>query len=186
MPQADIIFLPYDSADGHSLVHLLIEELGNSDWTYFTAAVAFVHSSGNCQELLSAIGSFVGRGGILDLTFGADSLGGEQASDYQAIHELVTLLAGKENARIYLYHEPGRIFHPKIYLFYNAERALLIVGSSNWGYGGQFNNVETNALLRLDLSNESDASLLAKVLRRFIEYWRPVCSQDAALLRRSH
>jgi hypothetical protein len=186
MPEADVLILPYDSADGRSLIHILIRELGNADWTHFAAAVAFVNSSGNCQELLRAIDAFAGRGGIVDLTFGADSPGGEQASEYQAILDLLTLLDGKQNAHVYLYHEPGRTFHPKIYLFYNAAQALMIVGSSNWSYGGQFNNVETSALLKLELSSGPDAAILAKVLRHFTEYWRPTCPQQGtALLRKS-
>ena len=151
----------------------LTAELNGGRWTRFRAAVAFARSSGNDGELIEALKSFSESGGVIGLTFGADTFAGEtKGSDYEAVERVLTSVA-PETTRVHLYHEQGRTFHPKVYLFDNSEKqqALLIVGSSNWGEGGLVTNVEANVAVHLDLSKSSHADLYAKVDDCFEVYW---------------
>ncbi len=173
--QVDIEFivLPYDSANGASMLARLIEELKSGTWTRFRAAVAFARSSGNDVDLMEALENFVNVGGVVSLTFGADTFAGNaKGSDYDAIQGIVDSL-DSTSAQLYLYHEDGRTFHPKVYLFDNSEdqRALLIVGSSNWGQGGLVNNIEANLAVHLDLSEESHKLVYSRVVECFEVYW---------------
>ena len=58
MGDIEIILLPYAVADGNSLLHRLIAELGKPDWTALRCAVAFAKQSGNYDQLLQALVGF--------------------------------------------------------------------------------------------------------------------------------
>jgi HKD family nuclease len=170
----DLIALPYDSAAGKSFLSRLIEELTSGKWDRFRAGIAFARVSGNVEELLDALEQFAKRGGNLSLTFGADAFGVEaEGSDYEAIKVLTERLDKYPSARVYLYHETGRTFHPKVFLFENlgSRMALLVLGSSNWSRGGLFENVEIVVLLELDLADEAHKEIYDKIDRCFELYW---------------
>ena len=134
----EVLLLPYDSSGGASMLARLTTELNSGAWTRFRAAVAFARSSGNDARLLDALQNFAAGGGVICLTFGADTFAGNaKGSDYDAIAQIISSL-DSESTHVYLYHEQGRTFHPKVYLFDNSieQQALLIIGSSNWGEGG--------------------------------------------------
>ena len=171
--RAEILLFPYDTAEGKSLIHRLIKELSSGGWTRFRAAVAFARVSGNYQDLLDALANFASLGGIVNLTFGADTFGADSGSDLQAIEQLVIQLEPYPNATIHLYHESGRTFHPKIYLLDNKanEEALLIVGSSNWSYGGLAGNIEANTLIHLSLDIEDEKEIYDRISYCFANYW---------------
>ena len=169
----EFIVLPYDSASGASMLARLISELNSGTWTRFRAAVAFARSSGNDADLLEALEDFANGGGVVSLTFGADTFAGNaKGSDYDAIQEILDSLDSTP-AQLHLYHEDSRTFHPKVYLFDNNvdRKALLIVGSSNWGQGGLVNNVEANVAVHLDLSKESHEVVYDRVVECFEVYW---------------
>ena len=94
-------------------------------------------------------------------------------SDLQAIQQLVSRFEPYPSARVHLYQESGRTFHPKIYLFDHAEneKALLIIGSSNWSYGGLAANVEGNILLYLSLGIEEERGIYDRLVHCFESYW---------------
>jgi HKD family nuclease len=174
--QADIELLiqPYSVPGGRSILQALIEELTKGNWKVFRAAVAFAKTSGNYEDLLRAMLGFAKGGGKIDLTFGADTFSGEaDGSDYEAIRELLATLGNEPTVRIFLYHEKGRTFHPKVYLLANQDekRALIVVGSSNWSTGGLWKNVEANVILRLDLSKKEHMACLEQVQQCFDNYW---------------
>jgi HKD family nuclease len=176
MPDANVEFLvlPYDAADGNSLVDLLIRELESGGWQVFRAAVAFVRNSGNFPELVAALKSFASRGGEISLTFGADLFGGDApASDYGAVEKLVSGLDGYPQASVNLYHEAHRTFHPKVYVFGNEEVgcALVIVGSSNWSTGGLLNNIEANLAVRLNFALPDHRKFYDDIVSYFTNYW---------------
>ena len=107
------------------------------------------------------------------MTFGADTFAGNaKGSDYEAIDQILRSL-DPQSTHVYLYHEQGRTFHPKVYLFENSEeqQALLIVGSSNWGEAGLVTNVEANIAVHLDLSDKSHAEVYDKIAKCFEDYW---------------
>ena len=114
------------------------------------------------------------RGGKIHLTFGADAFKGEdRGSEYLAVETLLETLGKQEGVTICLYHEKGRTFHPKLYLFSNEEgkKALVIVGSSNWSDGGFVQNVEADLLARLDLTNQQQLLCYQKIVDCFDKYW---------------
>ena len=169
----EIILLPYDSSEGASMLARLTSELNSGAWTRFRAAVAFARSSGNDARLIEALQNFANGGGFISLTFGADTFAGNaKGSDYDAIEQIVSSI-DSEATHVHLYHEDGRTFHPKVYLFDNSEKqqALLIIGSSNWGEGGLVTNVEANIAVHLDLSDTSHAELYNRVTECFESYW---------------
>ena len=170
----EILLLPYDSANGASLLHRLISELESGNWSSFRAAIAFVKISGNYKELISALVKFAKGGGTIELTFGADTFGANtKGSDMEAVEVLVKELHKYPAARIFAYHEQGRTFHPKIYLFDSLknENALVVVGSSNWSYGGLINNIEANVLVHLDLSKSEHLETFDRLEKCFTTYW---------------
>ena len=151
----------------------LIAELSSGSWTRFRAAVAFARASGNDTRLMAALKAFADGGGDIQLTFGADTFAGNaKGSDYEAIEQILSAL-DPQSVHVYLYHEGGHTFHPKVYLFDNCQEqgALLIIGSSNWGEGGLVTNVEANIVVHLDLSNESHATTYNRVAECFEMYW---------------
>jgi Predicted HKD family nuclease len=167
----DLIFLPYDDRSQKTLADVLVKELREGDWTEFRAAVAFARQTGNFEELQAALQKFCDNGGTIRLTFGANIFEHTEGSDYDAIATLLKALENYPNAQIYLFQDPNRTFHPKVYVFNNVGAALLIIGSSNWSDGGFINNVEVNPVIRLNLDNKPEADLFARVIEIFEKYW---------------
>lgn len=174
LAEVEFIVLPYDSASGRSVLGVLVEELNSGRWNNFRAAVAFVKDTGMFDNLLESLGHFVEEGGAVSITCGADVFRGKKrGTDLEAVKKLLEVCGDSPNAKVYLYHEGGRTFHPKIYLFTNKDTksALMIVGSSNITWGGLFNNVEASTLVRFDLSEEGHRDVLEKVESYFDQYW---------------
>lgn len=170
----DIIVHPYSLEDDKSLLHLLIEELNSEKWNKFQVAVAFAKESANSYpDLFDALQSFASAGNQIQITFGCDKFGSKKGSELVAIRSLLALFEGIPTANIYLYHDKSRIFHPKIYLFSNEEqqKALLIIGSSNWTDSAFRNNVEANVVLKLDLSREPDVDNYMMLQKHFHDHW---------------
>ncbi|HZQ47597.1 MAG TPA: phospholipase D-like domain-containing protein [Verrucomicrobiae bacterium] len=170
---AELIFLPYGEETQSTMVDVLIRELNDSKWTSFIAAVAFARSSGNIPELVAALNAFAKRGCAIEMTFGANTFAEGEGSDYEAIELLLNELSEHANVKLYLYNEqPNRTFHPKLYLFANANEAALIIGSSNWTQGGLQRNVEVNVLLRLSLDDPEQRAAYEKTVEIYKKYWR--------------
>lgn len=172
--KAELMFLPYAGEQHRTLADVLIGELNSGAWMSFRAAVAFARQSGNHPKLLAALVGFARRGGNVEMTFGANTFSGEEGSDYDAIKTLLDELSEFPNARVCLYNELARTFHPKFYLFASESAALLIVGSSNWSHGGFENNVEANVLLHLDFADAEQKISYDEAVAVFETYWRAV------------
>jgi HKD family nuclease len=168
----ELIFLPYAEEKQATMVDVLIRELKDAKWTSFTAAVAFARSSGNASELLDALSDFANKGGAIEMTFGGNTFADGEGSDYEAIETLLKELSAYPTVKLYLYNEPTRTFHPKLYLFANATEAALIVGSSNWTQGGLQRNVEVDVVLRLDLNDPEQKSTYDRTVEIYQTYWR--------------
>lgn len=173
--EVDFTFLPYDSNEGESLSDILVEELQCEEWNRLQMAVAFAKNSLERHGLLlQTLQDFVQDGGNLEVTAGADVFGGDaKGTDYDAIDRLLSITEQSENAELYLYHEGGRTFHPKLYFFSNESenRALLIVGSSNLSDGGLRNNIEANIRVSFDLEEESHREEYERIKEIFSKYW---------------
>lgn len=59
------------------------------------------------------------------------------------------------------------IFHPKIYLSCNDQKAELIVGSANFTPGGLIKNIEASTVMSLDLNDKDDQELVESILKSF-------------------
>lgn len=168
----DIIALPDDSESG-GLLEVLVSELSNSNWTSFQAAVAFLKGSGNNSILFEKLDSFLVCGKSVALTFGADSFQGDTyGSNWFAAETILSHLGHHEKFDLFLFRDSERTFHPKVYFFKSNKEALVIIGSSNWSYGGLLDNVEMNVTLSLDLDNPDDHKVFEKVERLFSEVWQ--------------
>lgn len=172
--EVEFMVLPYD-AQTDSLLHVLVRELSADRWTTFRGAIAFARQSGNYVDLLDAMQEFLNRGGRVELTFGADVFGRRGfGSEYEAVETLLTTFSRESEFQVYLYHEQGRTFHPKVYLLANEseDRALVIVGSSNWSHGGFVDNVEANVLVWLDLTEQDHRACYDRFAELFDRYWK--------------
>jgi len=174
LAEIEFIILPYASQQGRSVLHLLVEELTNGGWSSFRSAVAFAKQSGNDVSLLAALAKFANDGGAISLTIGADIFGTtSRGSEYEAVETLLRTLDPYPNAKIFLYHEGRRTFHPKLYLFANeaSGKAMAIVGSSNWTEGGLAENVEANVLVRFDLAEKEHRTAFDELVELLDRYW---------------
>lgn len=170
--QTEFMVLPYSSVKGQSLLERLTRELMSDRWTSFWCGVAFANRSGNEDSLLKALVSFAERGGSISMTFGADVFGADSyGTELAAVHKLLSVLEKQPKARLFLYHEHGRTFHPKMYVFSGDGRALVIIGSSNWTKGGLSENVEANVAVHLDLSDSGHKAAFDELIAIFEEYW---------------
>ena len=173
-----LILPPYRLNRQRTLIHILVKEFASNEWNQFCGAIAFAKQSGNSKSLIDAMRKFCEHGGRLEITFGAEIFGADASgSDYAAVHALLRTLDEYPNFCMYLYsnnRNKNRTFHPKLYLFSNEDKkkALLIVGSSNWSWGGFVNNVEANILVRFDLKKRQHATTVAEIRKHFSTYWR--------------
>lgn len=63
----------------------------------------------------------------------------------------------------WIYHVPGKTFHPKVYLAKADNRAIALVGSHNLTLGGAANNFEAGILSDLDLAVPNDRAFYMQV-----------------------
>lgn len=157
------------------MLELLITEFSSDSWSRFDGAIGFAKSGGTFPDLLGAMKGFAARSDTqLRVTFGADRFAGDtRGSDFDAVAEVLRALKDAPNARVFLYHERGRTFHPKLYLFSNesAARALLILGSSNWSEGGLVENIEANVVLEFNLRDGEHERSYRELREYFDTYW---------------
>ena len=168
----ELLFLPYAETTRGTVADVLIRELRCGKWTHFRAAVAFARESGNFRELLDALIEFASSGATLDMTFGANTFSNGEGSDYAAIETLLEELEKFPAARLSLYSEPDRTFHPKMYLLSNNTDAFLLIGSSNWTQGGLVRNIEANVIVRLALDDPEQRTAFDEAARIFDTYWK--------------
>jgi hypothetical protein len=107
-------------------------------------------------------------------------------SSSEGLQDLVDAVSG--TGKLWVFHNEATSFHPKIYLFRNANAAELVVGSGNLTEGGLYTNYEAGIRLALNLDDPKERSTLLAV-ERALDAWstpRPgVCFPlDAAFLKR--
>ena len=172
MAKVEFILQPYDSALNRSAVDVIIGELHANKWSEAWFTVAFGLKTGNYPDLLAAITNFCAAGGKLHLTFGADNFAVGGGTEFEAVDELTTLFATLSTAQLYLFHEAGKVFHPKVYLFFNDKEAAVLMGSSNWSYKGLEGNHEANALIRLNFADQDDRRAFDHLADTISLYWK--------------
>jgi HKD family nuclease len=147
-----------------NVASLLATELRAGRWSRFTAIVAFARMSG-VGQVEPDLSAFTSGGGRADLTIGTDLRG----TTYEAAWYLMNAVA--PTGRVLLASsEPAATFHPKIYVFSDADpsdpdvsgalkrstEASAVVGSSNLTGGGLFGNDEASLVWRPALDDSSE------------------------------
>lgn len=162
----------------------LVNELVTGPWKSFRAAVAFAKRSG-VKHLAGPLHGFSRRHDTrVQLTIGISN----QGTSLEAVEDVWRVLEG--HGDFYLFHEGGGqpiSFHPKLYLFENADEALAIIGSTNLTEGGLFTNHEVSAVGQL---NAVDDSATLASLHQALDLWQtpgPCCmTVDTAILQQLH
>lgn len=142
---------------------LLKQLLHDDDWSHFSASVAFVKRSG-VQYIADALRAFSKRG-VVKMLVGVD-LGG---TSREGLSDLLACIEGR--GEIWVCHnENVSTFHPKVYIFRNESKAIIVVGSGNLTEGGLFTNYEVSIIRDLDLNKDDDRNLLSQIESAF-EHW---------------
>jgi hypothetical protein len=130
--------------------HELTRHLEDPTWLRLDIAVAWIRESG-ISHIREPLTAFLRRGGSLSVIVGLDL----QNTTRQGLEALLAL--GPEGATEFFVHhnEAAGIFHTKLYLFRNNQRARLIVGSNNITEAGLFVNVEAGLEMEVPLDNET-------------------------------
>lgn len=168
---------PYSGRAGE----VLARELRSGRWSRLTAMVAFARMSG-VQHVEPALRTFVAAGGRADLTLGVDMRG----TTFEATWYLMNAV-GPAGRVLLASAEPGATFHPKVFVFYDADttdsdapralgaatRALVVVGSSNLTGGGLYGNDEASTVWCPDLSLADDLAAWASLVRALSPWTDP-------------
>lgn len=115
--------------------------------------VAYAHET-FCQHLGDSLEKFVEAGGDVEAVVGVDSRGTSKI----ALRWLLDLLGFE---KLHVYHNPGDgTFHPKIFIFKEANTAHVFIGSSNLTGGGLSRNFEINVEIELTYENAVERSYI--------------------------
>ncbi len=161
-----IIGQGYNLAADTSVAKELIEQFNSKRYDAFTCLVAFA-SYGGISALTPYILSEKERGVKIRIVLGIDQKG----TSREALEEV---LSWGVDAKIY-HTQSVNIFHPKVYLFENADIFTLIVGSNNLTTMGLVKNVECSLLIK-DTKGEHT------VHNDFYVYWKSMLDGDDASL----
>lgn len=115
--------------------------------------VAWVKRTG-LNLLRPSIDEFRSRGGTFRAVAGI-SQGGTSRQGLTILHDLAD--------QAFVFHHPGRTFHPKLYLATGAKRGLVMVGSHNLTRGGATANYEAAILSDLDRAEPTDETFLTDI-----------------------
>ena len=151
----------------------LKSQLSDGKWTHFYSASAFVKRSGVKhieQELVSFSNTCEVR-----IICGVD-MGGTSIEGVKMLHECI----GNDNSLWFFHNEAGSTFHPKVYLFFNDNKASVAIGSGNMTEGGLFTNYEMGAVIEMDRSKKKDKDFFVKIINIF-DSWS-VNAGDKAIL----
>jgi HKD family nuclease len=168
-----MITLIHHPDDPKRMGDLLVENLSNTKWITFRAAVAFVKNSG-VKHIKAALQNFLAEGNA-KISTGIDHAG----TSKEGLSELLEALGTKGEGWVFHNNEGRHTFHPKVYLFENATCAECFIGSGNLTEGGLFTNYEAFVQMRLDNGNVDDQKILAH-LHRILDTWTD-SSQGMAL-----
>ena len=119
------------------LGNFLSDNLQNTSWTTFRAAIAFVKGSG-VQHIQNLLADF-SRRATVKISIGIDQNG----SSLEGIRGLLDAVSG--HGEIYIFHNENQsTFHPKVYVFKNDTDAYVLIGSGNLTQGGLYTNYEAS------------------------------------------
>jgi hypothetical protein len=141
---------PYD--DQSSLLEFLERVCADPQFATLTCVVAWAKRSG-LSVVAHDLEKFAAHGNSLLLV--GISQGGATRQGLELAIRLFT--------KVYVVHDAGVTFHPKVYLAEGYEAARLFVGSQNMTAGGLQANYEAALDLELDLRVDDDRRLLDEI-----------------------
>ena len=162
-------FIHQPDATGFDLRDALTEFAELSDLESLDIVVAWARRSG-IRALHDSIQSMRATGAELSAIIGISQGGTSQ----QALSEALELF---DNT--WIFHVPGRTFHPKVYLAKAKREAVVLVGSHNLTAGGAVNNFEAGVLSRLDLADPDDLNYYEQV----VDFIERLCNDTNVCLR---
>lgn len=116
-------------------------------------AVAFMKYSG-FSLIEESLGECLKNGGEVELLVGLDF----RMTEPKVLRILHQLSKEGFQTKCYCFSDPSTgdtpVYHPKLYLLINNERALITIGSSNLTQGGLRDNVEVNAVITANIKDE--------------------------------
>jgi hypothetical protein len=115
--------------------------------------VAWIKRTG-VNALRPSIDEFRARGGAFRAIAGI-SQGGTSKQGLTLLNDLAD--------EAFVFHHPGRTFHPKVYVASGSGRGLVFVGSHNFTLGGATRNYEAAILSELDLTQPEDRAFFDDV-----------------------
>jgi hypothetical protein len=139
-------FVSQPIAGGYDLLEFIENVCADRALTRLDFAVAWIKRAG-IQGVRPALDDFRGRGGFIRGVVGI-SLGG---TSRQAL-----ILARDLCDELFVFHEPGRTFHAKVYMGLGEKRARALVGSNNLTIGGLALNYEAAVVSDLDIEDPVD------------------------------
>lgn len=158
-----ILLQPYGPTTlGDFLNDILKGNHGN--FKEFQLCVAFVKRSG-VRHIQEEIKQFTEKGNRVRMVVGIDHFG-------TSVEGLEDLLACSKNGEIWINNCADKFvtFDPKVYLFENEKKAILIIGSQNLTEGGLFTNDECSAIYRLKKGIQEDDKTL-KEIKDYFDIW---------------
>ncbi len=151
-------FVSQPVAGGYDLQEFIENACADLALERLDFAVAWA-KRGGVEAIRPTLEDFRARGGFVRGVVGI-SLGG---TSKQAL-----LLLRAACDELFVFHEPGRTFHPKVYLTFGDRRARTLVGSNNLTSGGLSRNYEAAVVSDLDLDDPADQVYFDSV-RGFID-----------------
>ncbi|MGW5851541.1 hypothetical protein ACWFQ8_26950 [Streptomyces sp. NPDC055254] len=145
----NLIGQPY--ADSGSLHRYLIEGCADERFTHLSFAAAWAKRSG-LRRVETALQGFAARGGLITSVVGI-SEGGATRQGLSATLDLP--------GESYVFHDSGRTFHPKIYLFTGPDHWSALVGSSNLTAGGLYWNYEASLAVSGDRADADSRTVVS-------------------------
>lgn len=141
-------------------------------------AVAFVKHSG-LSLIERSLKACLANGGHVEFVVGLDF----HTTDAHSLRALSDLARSSENCQLFCYSDPSdeaATYHPKLYLATRHSVLTAVVGSSNLTQGGLRDNVEVNAVLRLDRDADEAQALFDLYAR--LKYQRTCFIPDSAYI----
>jgi hypothetical protein len=163
---------PYD--DQTNLREFLVEVCGDARYASLACVVAWAKRSG-LSVVADDLRAFSARGESI-LLVGIDQ-GGATKQGLAAALDLFS--------KVYVVHDRGVTFHPKVYLAEGDEAGRLFVGSTNLTAGGLQANYEAALDVELDFTLEADRDLRDEVhayVTRLVDDGGVTLALDEALL----
>lgn len=146
-------FVSQPIAGGYDLQEFIENACADLALDHLDFAVAWVKRAG-VNGVQPTLESFRARGGHVRGVIGI-SLGGTSRQGLLQARDVCD--------ELYVFHEPGRTFHPKVYIGCGGVRARTLVGSNNMTSGGLARNYEAAVVSDLHLGDPADKAYFDSV-----------------------